>query len=74
MEAILPLDKLWSQMNNQFQQQNAMLRNAVVAGGSNNNNRPVNITLKVNDIEMGRAVIDSLNALSNHGGSIDLPI
>ena len=72
-EAILPLDQLWSQLNAQFQQQTAIL-SSVVKASSGNNNRPVNVTLKVNDIEMGRAVINSLKALSDHGGSIDIPI
>ena len=72
-EGIIPLDELWNQLNRQFQQQNAIL-SSIVASGSGNSNRPVNITLKINDIEMGKAVISSLKALSNHGGSIDLPI
>ena len=72
-EAILPLDQFWRQLSNQFQQQNMILRNAAMSNNSGNN-RPVNITLKVNDIEMGRAVIDSLQALSKHGGNIDLPL
>mgnify|MGYP006359584169 CR=1 FL=1 len=66
--------KLWRQLNNQFQQQNAVLRGAVAAAANSGNNRPVNITLKINDIEMGKAVVSSLKALSDHGGSIDLPI
>ena len=72
-EGIIPLDELWNQLSTQFQQQNAIL-SSIVASGSGNSNRPVNITLKINDIEMGKAVISSLKALSNHGGSIDLPI
>ena len=72
-EGIIPLDELWNQLNRQFQQQNAIL-SSIVASGSGNSNRPVNITLKINDIEMGKAVISSLKALSNHGGTIDLPI
>ena len=72
-EGIIPLDELWNQLSRQFQQQNAIL-GSIVAAGSGNSNRPVNITLKINDIEMGKAVISSLNALSKHGGTIDLPI
>ena len=72
-EGIIPLDELWNQLSTQFQQQNAIL-SSIVASGSGNSNRPVNITLKINDIEMGKAVISSLKALSNHGGTIDLPI
>lgn len=72
-EGIIPLDELWNQLSRQFQQQNAIL-SSIVASGSGNSNRPVNITLKINDIEMGKAVISSLKALSNHGGTIDLPI
>ena len=72
-EGIIPLDELWKQLSRQFQQQNAIL-GSIVAAGSGNSNRPVNITLKINDIEMGKAVISSLNALSKHGGTIDLPI
>ena len=72
-EGIIPLDELWNQLNRQFQQQNAIL-GSIVASGSGNSNRPVNITLKINDIEMGKAVISSLKALSNHGGTIDLPL
>ena len=76
MEAILPLEEFWSQLNNHFQQQNAILSNAAAAAASSggNSNRPLNITLKINDIEMGKAIISSLNALSKHGGTIDLPI
>lgn len=72
-EGIIPLDELWNQLSRQFQQQNAIL-GSIVAAGSGNSNRPVNITLKINDIEMGKAVISSLNALSKHGGTIDLPL
>lgn len=72
-EGIIPLDELWNQLSRQFQQQNAIL-SSIVASGSGNSNRPVNITLKINDIEMGKAVISSLKALSNHGGTIDLPL
>lgn len=72
-EGIIPLDELWKQLSRQFQQQNAIL-GSIVAAGSGNSNRPVNITLKINDIEMGKAVISSLNALSKHGGTIDLPL
>ena len=70
-EGIIPLDELWNQLNRQFQQQNAIL-SSIVASGSGNSNRPVNITLKINDIEMGKAVISSLKALSNHGGLYNL--
>ena len=74
-EAVLPLDQFWSQLNNHFQQQNAILSNAAAAAASSGGgNRPLNITLKINDIEMGKAIISSLNALSKHGGTIDLPI
>ena len=73
MEAILPLDKLWSQLDNQFNRQNAILSNAV-ATGAGANSGPVNITLKINDLEMGKAVINSLKALSEHSGGIDLPL
>ena len=72
-EAILPLDKLWSQLDNQFDRQNAILSNAV-ATGAGANSGPVNITLKINDLEMGKAVINSLKALSEHSGGIDLPL
>lgn len=75
MEAILPLEEFWRQLNNHFQQQNAILSNAAAAAAaSGGGNRPLNITLKINDIEMGKAIISSLNALSKHGGTIDLPI
>lgn len=73
-EAVLPLEKLWDQLDSKFNQQNAMLSNAIANSGSGGSNRPVNITLKINDIEMGKAVIDSLKALSDHSGEIDLPL
>lgn len=73
-EAILPLDKLWSQLNNQFQQQNAILNRTVSANAGVSNSGPINITLKINDIEMGKAVVNSLKALSEHSGEIDLPL
>lgn len=75
MEAILPLEEFWRQLSSQFQQQNAILSGVAAAANSGgNSNRPLNITLKINDIEMGKAIISSLNALSKHGGTIDLPI
>ena len=73
-EAILPLDELWSRLDNHFNQQNALLRSTVANSNGNNSNRPVNIVLKVNDIEMGKAVVSSLKALSNHSGTLDLPL
>ena len=73
-EAILPLDELWSRLDDHFNQQNALLRSTVANSNGNNSNRPVNIVLKVNDIEMGKAVVSSLKALSNHSGTLDLPL
>ena len=74
-EAIIPLKKLWDNLDNQFSKQNAMLSGAIANSGSNaGSNRPVNIVLKVNDIEMGKAVVNSLKALSDHSGEIDLPL
>ena len=68
-EAILPLNKLWNELDKQFQKQNAMLSN------NNNDNRPVNIILKLNDIAMGEATVSSLKALADHkGGELDLPL
>lgn len=69
-EAILPLDRLWSELDKQFQRQNSVLNNSLNRG----TDRPVNITLKMNDIEMGRATVNSLKALANHSGEIDLPL
>ena len=72
-EAILPLDELWNRLDNSFQQQNQALSRAI-ASSNNGSNRPVNVVLKVNDIEMGKVVVNSLKSLSNHsGGSLDLP-
>ena len=72
-EAVLPLEKLWNQLANQFSKQNAILSNTVASVGSGSSG-PVNITLKINDIEMGKAVVNSLKALSDHSGEIDLPL
>ena len=72
-EAVLPLEKLWSQLANQFNRQNEVLSSTVASVGSGSSG-PVNITLKINDIEMGKAVINSLKALSDHSGEIDLPL
>jgi hypothetical protein len=71
-EAILPLDDLWNKLDNRFQQQNQALSRAIASNNSGSN-RPVNVVLKVNDIEMGKVVVNSLKSLSNHGGTIDLP-
>ena len=70
-EAILPLDRLWSELDRQFRNQNSLLNNSL---NRSNDSRPVNITLKLNDIELGKATVDSLKALANHSGSIDLPL
>ena len=72
-EAILPLDKLWSELNRQFQNQTQALNNSLAMSRSASD-RPVNITLKIGDIEMGRATVNSLKALAEHTGEIDLPL
>ena len=73
-EAILPLDELWNRLDNSFQQQNQALSRAIASSNNSGSNRPVNVVLKVNDIEMGKVVVNSLKSLSNHsGGSLDLP-
>ena len=71
-EAILPLDELWNRLDDSFQQQNQTISRAI-ASSNNGSNRPVNVVLKVNDIEMGKVCVSSLKALSNHSGTLDLP-
>ena len=71
-EAILPLDELWDKLDNSFQQQNQAIGRAIASSNAGSN-RPVNIVLKVNDIEMGKVVVSSLKSLSNHSGTLDLP-
>ena len=68
-EAVLPLNKLWNELHKQFQKQNSMLNN-----NNNNDNRPLNIILKLNDIELGQATVNSLKALADHKGELDLPL
>ena len=63
------------QANTMLQRQNTLPNSkAQQANSKSAKAQPVNVTLRMNDIEMGRAVVDSLNALSNHSGPIDLPI
>ena len=61
------------QSNNQLQKQNT-LPNAVTVSSKSTKAQPVNVTLKMNDIEMGRAVIGGLTALSDHSGPISIPL
>ena len=72
-EAILPLDELWNRLDNSFQQQNQAISRAIASSNNSGSNRPVNVVLKVNDIEMGKVCVSSLKALSNHSGTLDLP-
>ena len=61
--------------NSQLTQQNT-LPNATTLStrSSSKNNNPVNVTLKMNDIEMGKAVIGGLSALSEHSGPLSIPL
>ena len=60
MEAVLPLNKLWNELDKQFNKQNQTLNN-------NGNNRPVNITLKLDSREIGKATFKSFEEMSRLG-------
>lgn len=58
-EAILPLDRLWKEMDKQFTKQNQAL--------SKGNNQPVNITLKLDGREISKATFKNFEELSRLG-------
>ena len=60
MEAVIPISKLWNELDKQFNKQNQTLNN-------NGNNRPVNITFKIDSREIGKATFKSFEELSRIG-------
>lgn len=58
-EAILPLDRLWKEMDKQFAKQNQSLNKG--------NNQPVNITLKLDGREISKATFKNFEELSRLG-------
>ena len=59
-EAILPLSRLWKELDQQFTKQNAML-----SGGRNS--QPINITLQMDGREIGKATFKNFEELSRLG-------
>lgn len=60
LEAVLPISKLWTQLDQQFAKQNAML-----SGGRNS--QPINITLQMDGREIGKATFKNFEELSRLG-------
>ena len=58
-EAIIPLDRLWSELGKQFTKQNQALNKG--------NNQPVNITLKLDGREISKATFKNFEELSRLG-------
>ena len=58
-EAIIPLDRLWSELGKQFTKQNQTLNKG--------NNQPVNITLKLDGREISKATFKNFEELSRLG-------
>ena len=58
-EAIIPLDRLWSELGKQFTKQNQVLNKG--------NNQPVNITLKLDGREISKATFKNFEELSRLG-------
>lgn len=73
-EAILPLKELWNEMDKRFDRQNAMINNTLASGAQQNQQTNTTVVLQMNDIEVGRMVLKGLQAYSNHGGQIDIPM
>ena len=58
-EAILPIDRLWKEMDKQFTKQNQALNKG--------NNQPINITLKLDGREISKATFKNFEELSRLG-------
>ena len=58
-EAVIPLDRLWSELGKQFTKQNQALNKG--------NNQPVNITLKLDGREISKATFKNFEELSRLG-------
>jgi phage-related protein len=60
-EAILPLDKLWQELGNQFSRQTSQLANM------NKDNRPINLVLQVDGKELAKTTVNGMDELARVG-------